>query len=345
MAVVHDPHPPNSPRGRPRRRSARAASAGAAVLLLLVVFPTSLAAWGAYGHRLAGAAAVAALPAEMPAFFRAASRQLTYLNPEPDRWRGGAERDLDPALTGATAPDHYVDLELIPAGRRTAVFAAPTRFAFADSLHAIDVDPSAVGLLPYRVLELTQRLREGFRLWRAAPDTETRGWIEQRIINDAGILGHYVTDGSNPAHTTVHHNGWVGDNPNGYATDKRFHARFESVFVQARVTEPDMGAAMRAAPPPRAFPDVRAAVQAYVDQSHRGVDRLYALDKAAPFDSANSRPQHKAFAVERLAAGATMLRDLWWTAWVTSAAVDSVSPAPPQTVPAAAAARRRGSPR
>jgi hypothetical protein len=31
-------------------------------------------------------------------------------------------------------------------------------------------------------------------------------------------------------------------------------------------------------------------------------------------------PEHKAFAAARLAAGAEMLRDLWYTAWVTSAA-------------------------
>ncbi|CAA9337439.1 MAG: hypothetical protein AVDCRST_MAG11-2792 [uncultured Gemmatimonadaceae bacterium] len=314
---------PRSRRG-PRRGARRAGAAlfGAALALaalLLVARPTPLGAWGEHGHRLAGAAAVEALPSGMPAFFRAAGRQLAYLNPEPDRWRNRTERELDPALDGATAPDHYVDLELIPAARRAAVLGARTRFDYADSLRAAGASAATVGLLPFRIVELTQRLRAGFRLWRAAPDAETRGWIEQRIVNDAGVLGHYVADGANPAHTTVHHNGWVGANPRGFATDTRFHSRFESAFVQARVSEQDLRAAMRGAPPARRLPDVRAAVLDYVRASHARVVRLYELDKRAPFGAENDRPEHEAFAVERLAAGTAMLRDLWWTAWVASA--------------------------
>ena len=39
-----------------------------------------------------------------------------------------------------------------------------------------------------------------------------------------GVMGHYVGDGSQPLHTTVHFNGWVGDNPKGYTTKQTFHA-------------------------------------------------------------------------------------------------------------------------
>ena len=320
MAPAPLQRPSRAPRPRRGGRRAGAARLGTALAaLLLIVRPTSLGAWGEHGHRLAGAAAAAALPAEMPAFFRAAGPQLAYLNPEPDRWRNRAERDLDLAVDGATAPDHYVDLELIPAERRAAVLGARTRFDYADSLRAAGVSAASAGLLPFRIVELTQRLRAGFRLWRAAPNAQTRGWIEQRIINDAGILGHYVADGANPAHTTIHHNGWVGANPRGFATDTRFHSRFESAFVQARVSEADLRAAMRAAPPARRLPELRGAVLDYVDRSHREVERLYELDKRAPFGAENDRPEHAAFAVARLAAGTTMLRDLWWTAWVTSA--------------------------
>jgi hypothetical protein len=67
-------------------------------------------------------------------------------------------------------------------------------------------------------------------------------------FDDAGNLGHYVTDGSNPHHTTTHHKGWVGDNPNGYTTDNRFHGRFESVFVQAHLKAGDVTANRSHAP-------------------------------------------------------------------------------------------------
>ena len=108
-----------------------------------------------------------------------------------------------------------------------------------------------------------------------------------------------------------------GDNPNGYATDKQFHARFESGFVRVNVRLADVLAQVdtvsaRAARFPRG--DHR-----YVRESNSLVEPLYKLDKAHPFDSLPGVQENKSFAVDRLAAGARMLRDIWWTAWVTSA--------------------------
>ena len=185
------------------------------------------------------------------------------------------------------------------------------------TLRRSGVAPNTVGLLPFAIIEQVQRLRIDFRLWRIAPDSTVRAWIEQRIIDDAGILGHYVADGSNPHHTTKHHNGWVGENPKGYTTDNRFHGRFESAFVQAHLKAPDVTSYMTHAP--QLFPDVRTAVIAYLNTSFGELDRLYALDKATAFQPETATPEQKAFAAARLAAGAEMLRDLWYTAWVTSA--------------------------
>jgi len=266
--------------------------------------------WGEVGHRLIGSAAAAALPAEMPEFFRAAADQLSYLNPEPDRWRSRAERTLDPAMDAATAPEHYIDMERVPAG----ALDARDRFAYLDSLRAHNVDAAGAGLLPFRILELSQRLREEFRLWRAATDARTKGWIEARIINDAGILGHYVADGSNPHHTTIHFDGWVGDNPNGYTAARGFHARFESLFVQTHFAAGDLNVEES----PRVFPSLRQSIQEYLRESNKLVPRLYDLDKHASFDSTTTDADDKKFAAERLAAGARMLRDIWWTAWITS---------------------------
>ena len=280
--------------------------------------------WGEAGHRITAQAAAAALPATMPQFFRDAASQLAYLNPEPDRWRARDESRLDTALEGATAPDHFLDLELIPANRRVGALGAKDRYAFADSLRAANVDPATAGVLPFAMLEVTQRIRVAFRQWRRAPNETERKWIEARIINDAGILGHYVADGSNPAHTSIHYNGWVGANPNGYATDNRFHGRFESAYVQSRVKLVDVEPAVE--PSAAVLPALRPAIIAYFMQTHADVERLYQLDKVSPFNAAQLGDEHKAFTVTRLAAGATMLRNLWWTAWVTSAADGSSAP-------------------
>jgi hypothetical protein len=263
-----------------------------------------------------GLAAARRVPAEMPAFFRRAADQLSYLNPEPDRWKDRAERTLDPALEGGTSPEHYIDMDLVPVEVLDAALRAPNRWAYADTLRKAGVAVSTMGLLPFEILEMAQQLRGDFRLWRIAPDSSVRAWIEDRIIDDAGILGHYVADGSNPHHTTKHHNGWVGDNPKGYATDNRFHSRFETQFVQAHMKLPDVLGGMKGEP--RVFPDLRAAVIAYLRASFGELERLYELDKVASFQAETATDAQKAFAAARLAAGAEMLRDIWWTAWVTS---------------------------
>ncbi len=268
--------------------------------------------WGEQGHRMVAEAAVSTLPAAMPEFFRRAGPQLSYLNPEPDRWRDRGESGSDPAMNGAHSPEHFIDFELVT----PTALAAPHRYAFLDSLRSAGVKENP-GLLPYRILELTQRLRVEFKLWRATTDVEKRSFIETRILDDAGILGHYVADGSNPHHTTIHHNGWVGNNPKGYATDREFHWRFENTYVGKNIRLVDVKAAMRRPVTLRA--PVRDSIVRYLRRSHAELDRLYEIDKRARFDSLTTADENRRFATERLAAGAEMLRDLWWTAWETSA--------------------------
>lgn len=270
--------------------------------------------WGEVGHLLLGDAAAAALPAEMPEFFRNARAQLTYLNPEPDRWRDSKERSLDPALNDAASIEHFIDLEAVPGN----ALSAPNRYAFLDSVHAHGGSGSGPGLLPYRILELTQLLRVEFRLWRVAKDSLTKRLIEQRIINDAGILGHYVGDGSNPHHVTVNHDGWASpNNPKGFSAAKGFHSRFESQYVQTHITGGDLQPLVPRAP--QTIVPLREGIWSYLRASLAQLDRLYELDKAEPFGPQTQGAEHKKFTAERLAAGATELRDLWWTAWITSA--------------------------
>jgi hypothetical protein len=288
----------------------------ASVIVAVLAAPAVLFAWGDAGHRLTGEAAALRLPSAMPAFFRSASRQLGYLNPEPDRWKERAERNLDPALEGGTGPDHFMDTEMASPSVLAAALRAPNRFAYSDTLAAAGIKAPVFGLLPFRMLELAQQLRVDFRNWRAAPDS-LKPWLEQRILDDAGILGHYVADGSNPAHASDQYNGWTRANSNGYATDKQFHARFESGYVGANIKLADVLA--RVDTNARVLPNLRAAIVAYLAESNSQIERLYQIDKAHPFDAGTTAPENKEFTAERLAAGARMLRDIWWTAWVTSA--------------------------
>jgi hypothetical protein len=282
-----------------------------AAVASLSLVPRRALAWGEVGHRLSGRAAATDLPGEMPGFFRKATPQLEYLNPEPDRWRSRIYMEMNEAFSY----DHFVDMEMVP----PAAFDAEDRYAYLIALFQAGVkQPETAGLLSFHIVELYQRLRAEFHLWRNTRDKRTRRWIEERIVNDAGLLGHYVSDGANPHHTTVHYNGWNKDypNPNNYTTDNTFHGRFESEFVQARIQLNDL--LPRVNRTPRTLDNPRADVMKFLRDSNSQVTRLYEIEKRNTFNKETTAPENKEFAVERLVAGIQMLRDLWWTAWVKS---------------------------
>jgi hypothetical protein len=270
--------------------------------------------WGETGHRIIGDVAAGALPDQMPQFFRDARAQLAYLNPEPDRWRDRAEIRLDSALNDFQAPEHFIDMELVPGN----ALNAKSRYAYIDSLAAHGLKTATTGFLPYRILELTQSLRVDWRLWRVEKDSAVKRMIEQRIINDAGLVGHYIGDGANPHHATMNHDKWVAaENPKGFTTTGGFHSRFESRYVESHMTAADV-APLVAKMAPRVISPVRDGVWSYLQTTLGQLDRLYSLDKIEPFGPDTKSAEHKQFTAERLAAGAQMLRDIWWTAYVTS---------------------------
>jgi hypothetical protein len=274
--------------------------------------------WGADGHRMAARAAVQTLPAEIPAFFREAEDQLIWLNPEPDRWRDRDFREMDERYRY----DHYIDLENIPGD---ILEESSDRWDFyARLLEAgLDNPQRDVGFLPFAILELQQRMVNGFARWRTTDDCEERRFLEERIVNDAGILGHFVSDGSQPHHTTIHFNGWDEEqveNPGGFTTDRGFHSRFESRFVRAHVSQEEVSP--RVGTEARTLTDVRTAVFAFVREINSHVYELYRIDRDHGFEpDAELDPVSHTFAADRIADGAEMLRDLWWSAWVESEAV------------------------
>jgi hypothetical protein len=290
-----------------------------ALTATLLTVPPALAGpapaflWGQKGHQMVADGALRGLPADMPAFFLDAGPQLRYLNPEPDRWRDATSV----AMNEAFRYDHYVDLENLPPG----ALDAPDRFVYLRALYAAGLDRPErdAGFLPFRILELQQRLTSGFARWRAAGSPRERAWLEERIIHDAGILGHYVADASQPHHTTIHFNGWSRDapNPEGYTTSRDFHARFESAFVNAHLSPDHI--LPRVTPGARVLEAVRAAILDYILESHMQVVPLYELEKRHGFRTDVAAPETVDFTADRLAHAAEMLRSLWYTAWIQSA--------------------------
>jgi hypothetical protein len=279
--------------------------------------------WGADGHRMAARAAVDGLPREVPRFFRQAREQLAWLGPEPDRWKRREYREMDQAWRY----DHYVDLENVPTGSRA--WDAPHRYAFVRTLirDGVERPERDVGFLPFAILEQQQRLTSLWTRWHEAGSRDEREFLEARIVEDAGILGHYVTDASQPHHTTIHFDGWNASsgasapNPEGFTEERGFHGRFESAFVSAHVREGSVGDAVpREASDLGDVGEVRQAVWDFIEESHAQVEPLYRLEKRVGFDPGRPPdPRARDFTEARIAAGAAMLRDLWWTAYVQGA--------------------------
>jgi hypothetical protein len=290
--------------------------AAAVVLLPLFVVQPAFG-WGSDGHMMINRLAGAALPADVPEFLRspAALDALEYYGPEPDRWRSSAE----PELNAAQAPEHFLDLEWadlagpLPRERYDYVRA----LAAAQAAHPDKVlTPEKVGMQPYVTTEVYERLKSAMRDYRtllaAKKDTKP---VEEEIVFLAGWMGHYVADGSMPLHTSIQYNGWTGPNPNGYTTEHHIHYLFETEFVHANVKAAEVAPLVAAKPV--VLGDMFDEYMKYLRHSNSLVEKTYQLEKAGGF-AGEGTPDGKKFVEQQLAAGATQLRDMIYTAWVRS---------------------------
>ena len=288
------------------------------LLIALVLIQSDTAfGWGNEGHTAINRVSAQKIPAPMPQFLRAAVGEIAYLGPEPDRWRSATEF----ALKNAQEPDHFIDLERVswldplPRGRYEFYRKLYEKRAAATE-NPDDYLPEHVGLQPYITMEVYGRLKAALREYRQrrAAHQPTQA-VQRAIIFYAGWLGHYVADGSQPLHTTIQYNGWVGANPNGYTTEHKIHAQFETAYVAANITDKDFSSLVKS---PARVEDPFAGYLAYLQESHTLVEKIYALEKAGGFTGKGS-PEAFEFTRQRLAAGSQMLLNLWYTAWMESA--------------------------
>jgi hypothetical protein len=254
--------------------------------------------------------AATSLPADVPAFLRsdAAVNQIEYLGPEPDRWRSPSE----PELVAVQASEHFIDLELAD-----ALGPLPhRRLDFESKVFASGQRPEKIGLQPWQATEVWERLKVALREYRrlSAAHQDTRS-VAQAAIFYAGWLGHYVGDAAQPLHTTIQYNGWVGANPNGYTTDHQIHWQFEGPFVGANLHESDVRPKMTPLKPIDG--DIFDSYVAYLRHTSTYVEKVYQLEKIGGFVDKGT-DESREFTAERLAAGASMLRDMINAAWLES---------------------------
>src|SRR5579862_3585966 len=240
---------------------------GGALAVLLCFQSANVFGWGNEGHEYINRVAAEHIPSEMPHFFRHAVAEITYLGPEPDRWRSPSEF----ALKNAQEPDHFIDLERVawldplPPGRYEFYRKLYEKRAGTTD-HPDDYLPERVGLQPYITIEVYGRLKAAFREYRHLQAAhQPTAAVQKAIIFYAGWLGHYVADASQPLHTTVNYDGWVEANPQGYTTQHGIHWRYENDFVDRTMTQESVSNLVR---PPQEISDPFADYQKYLWASH-----------------------------------------------------------------------------
>jgi len=285
-------------------------------------------AWGLKGHTMIGQAAMAHLPADVPAFLRSddAKNEIIYLQAEEDRLKIGT--DVDHAWAREWSTDHYLDVDDngMVGGALSLTALPETRDSYIKALWSAPkpTDAYSVGFLPYAILEGYEQVRADFALWRVAPADE-RARRASLTIHDIGIFSHFVGDGSQPLHVSVHFNGW-GDypNPQNYSESHTFHEDYESRFVDANVTVDQVTPLVG---PSQVLPDVPlAAIEHYILETNARVVPLYDLAKRGAMDGSGppaTRAELVSLTSDQLAAAATMLDSLIETAWRSSASLKS----------------------
>ncbi len=290
----------------------------------IVLAPWAALAWGASGHRMIGELAAESLPDGLPSFLKTPDivAAIGETSREPDRWRdSGRTHDTD------HDPAHFLDLgddgKVLGGPELSAL--PPTRAGYEAALEAVGAQSWKAGYLPYAIIDGYQQLAKDFAYWRVetaalekVANPAHRAWMtadrktrEAIIVRDLGVLSHYVGDGSQPLHVTVHYNGWGAyPNPQGYTTD-RIHIPFEGPFVFLHVTKAMVRGDMTPAQAPTT--PIAAWTSAYLAHTASEVVPLYDLYKSGGF---SAHPTHgEAFAAARLAEGASALRDLIIGAW------------------------------
>lgn len=274
--------------------------------------------WGGKGHFLVNSQAAETMPDEMPPFFREAADRLGVLGAHPDRLRFRALRHLN----NANAVDHYMNSELLQ-GRE----APRDRYGYALLLKELEPDnnqPQKAGTLPYKIAEMYETLVAEFTLYRkelarTGPDSPLTRQFQENAIYTAGMLGHFVADATQPLHATVHHDGWDESrepNPEGFRTKPGLHSQFETRLVDRQV-EPE-AVADRISEPRRWEGDPLQWGLGLVQESQGLVRDLYTYEKNGELSPSEPSPRGLDLAVGRIARGAEVLRDLWYTAWLRS---------------------------
>jgi len=299
-------------------------------------------AWDYEGHRLVNELALAALPKDFPAFAVTAEAQdrIAFLAGEPDRWRSTPNLELQ----HAQEPEHFFDVEELSLYGLTPETLPLFRYDFitivgaAHKAHPENFPASRddkahkyswTGLLPWTITENYAKLKDEFsylKTFEAEGGTPVEiANAKENIVYTMGVMGHYVGDAAQPLHTTKYFNGWVGANPNHYATNHGFHGWIDGGYIAKTKIEGDLGDMKKKMTPaqlvvfhgqPAASDQMFPAVVEFIVEQNKLVEPLYQLDREHKLTGNDDLGmQGKPFIEGQLMKGGQLLSDMWVTAW------------------------------
>ena len=279
--------------------------------LLLISIPVAAAAWGEKGHLMVNRLALDAGSSKLPQFMNSARDQIIYNGYAPDRWR---EEGRESPMNVAQAPDHFFDSEYWGAIASIEV----DRYIFMEKVAARKIELAKIGYLPYAIVENYGKLVNAFRFWRNAKTPQDRESARANAVYIAGVLGHYVGDASQPMHMSIHFNGWADNSPNpkNYSKDRGLHSRYEAAYVNAAI---EAAAVRPQVQTPQRLTSVWTSIKQHLTQGFADLEPMYELEKTGEFNPQQPRAKGTAFIATQIARAATMLSNLWYTAWLESA--------------------------
>jgi len=320
----------------------RTSASALALLAFLQLGVHLVQAWDYEGHRAVNLLGLAALPTNFPAFVRepAAAERIAFLAGEMDRWRNTP----DLPLKNYSFPDHYIDMEelaeyglkpeLLPIFRYDFVAqlalirkAHPDKFPEADAASNADHTRGLVGLLPWGIAESVGKLKSGFSYLKALEESGTPEEVanaQANIVYIMGVMGHMVGDASQPLHTTIHHHGWVGDNPHNYSTSRGFHSWIDGGYFN-KIGGADLAALKSKLHPAQlvsissrpAKPEEMFQVTIlFLMEQNKLVEPLYKLDQEGKLSGQGEKGMEgRAFLEGQLLKSGQLLGDIWYSAW------------------------------
>lgn len=310
-----------------------------ACLVALCFSCAAASGWGAHGHRTITLLALDNLPTDCPSWLisERARRQIAYQSNEPDRWRGVRMAALD----HANSPEHYIDLELLkqfglefdslPKLRRNYLRAmAIAKHEHPDRVDAYDAseDPAGKyewpGFLPYAISEHYAKLVSSMRTARIlerigdpARDKQLR-MARANVMYHMGMLSHFVGDAAQPLHTSIHHHGWKGENPEGYTTEYGFHSHIDSEILDVHSLDYEAVRSSVSFDIEVDPEDPWDAVCAEIKRAFEQLEPLYRLER----DGELEEDEGRRFIIERLGDGASTLGAFYAAAWRAAAPDD-----------------------